>query len=282
MTPSRDARRTRAQIAQDKARAAREREQAAARRRRTTIVTGIAVLVLVLAGVLAFVVSRGDDGSGTAPRGTTDGGLALPRGQASAPVTLTVYEDFRCPACAALEARLGPTIQKLTDEGLLKVDYHIASFLDSSLGGSGSVKSANAAACAADAGKFAELHDVFYANQPSESEDAFGDTGHLLDLADQVDGQRSDTFDSCVRDGTHEGWVDDVQKAFDKRFEGQISTPSVLLNGEGLQTPLDREVSPALESPEAFEAAVREAAGAAGTATSAPGNATASPTRSTS
>jgi protein-disulfide isomerase len=271
-------RQTRAEIARERAQAARQREQAAARRRRATIVTGIAVAVLVLAGVIAFAVAgRDDDGGSSAPAATTDGGFALPRGQADAPVTLTVFEDFRCPACQVLEERLGPTIEKLTDEGVLRVDYHIASFLDSNLGGSGSVDAANAAACAADAGKFPEFHDVLYANQPSEGADTFGDTDALLDLAGQVDGLRSDAFDSCVRDGTYEGWVEDVQEAFDKRFNGQVSTPSVLLNGEGLQTPTQDQVSPALASPEAFEAAVREAAGAAGSSTPTPAASAATP-----
>jgi protein-disulfide isomerase len=254
---------SRAHAAREKARIARERERAAQRRRRTLLVIAAAVAVLVVAAVVAFAVNR-DDGPTVPPAGTTDGGLALPRGSADAPVTVTIFEDFRCPACAALEQRLGPKIQALTDEGVLRVDYHLASFLDGNLGGNGSRRAANAAACAADEGKFPEFHDVLYANIPDEGEDLFGDRDNLLALAEEVDGLHTPAFEECVENDTHAGWVEDVQAGFDKRFDGQISTPSVLLNGEALQVPGSDEVSPALETPEAFEAAVREAAAAAG------------------
>jgi protein-disulfide isomerase len=254
---------SRAEVAREKARKAREAQRAAERRRRMQVITSVAVVVLVVAGAVGFLVSRGGGGStATPPAGAVENGLALVRGDAKAPATLTMYEDFRCPACKQMEERLGDTVRELVDAGTLQVHYHLASFLDSNLRGSGSHKAANAAACAynADPAKFAKFHDILYANQPDEREDKFGDVKNLLDLAGQVPGLRSDTFDRCVRDQNYADWVDDVQAEFDKRFNGQIATPTLLLNGKGLQTPDMKATSPDLASPEAFKAAVEKAA----------------------
>jgi protein-disulfide isomerase len=150
-------------------------------------------------------------------------------GHDEAPVTVTVYEDFRCPFCERFEKNMGALLADYAEAGKIKIDYHIASFLDGKLGGSGSVKAANAARCSVDAGKFTAYHAVLFDNQPDESTDGYT-TAHLLELADQVPGLRGPAFDTCVNTAAHAQWVTDAETAFET--SGVSSTPSVAVDGK--------------------------------------------------
>ncbi|MFJ5556143.1 DsbA family protein [Streptomyces sp. NPDC093250] len=226
----------------------REKQKAAEKRRRALIVGGSVVCVLALAAVIGVIAanSAGDDeneasGPVVAPSGALGkDGLAIPVGKESAKATLTVWEDFRCPACKAFEQNYSPTIHELTDAGQLKVEYHLVTLIDGGLGGSGSLNSANAAACAQDAGKFTPYHDVLFQNQPMESDDAFADKDKLIELAGKVDGLDTPEFRTCVEDGTHNSWVVKSNEAFQKG--GFRGTPTVLFDGRNIYE--DRSMTP--------------------------------------
>ncbi|MFF5722132.1 DsbA family protein [[Kitasatospora] papulosa] len=230
----------RSRAARDRLAQQREQDRARERRRRTLIVSTAVVGVLALAaviGVIAANAGKGGKDKEAGPAVTPSGamgedGLALQVGADDAPSTLTIWEDFRCPVCAQFENAFRDTITELADSGQLKVEYHLATIIDGNLGGSGSLRAANAAACAQDVGKFAPYHDVLYRNQPAETDDAFGDNGKLIDLAGKVDGLDTPAFRSCVEDGTHDSWVVKSNKAFTEGgFEG---TPTALLNGDSI------------------------------------------------
>lgn len=220
----------------------RDREQARERRRRTLIAAGVVVAVLGIAAVVGVVASDSGSsggGSGTtgtpaaAPSGATGkDSLVIPVGPPDAPSVLTIYEDFRCPACDAFEKQFTPTIHSLEDSGQIRTEYHLVTLIDGNLGGSGSLNAANAAACAQDAGKFRAYHDVLYSNQPDERDDKFGDKDTLLDLAGKVPDLKSAAFTRCVQDGTHDAWVKQSHEAFGK--SGFNATPTVLLNGKNI------------------------------------------------
>ncbi len=218
----------------------REKQKAAEKRRRTLIVGATVVCVLGLAAVIGVVAanSGGDDsdtssGPVAAPKGAAGSDkLAIPVGEDSAKSTLTIWEDFRCPACKSFEDMYRSTIHELADSGQLKVEYHLVTLIDANMSGTGSLRAANAAGCAQDAGKFRDYHDVLYENQPEETDDAFASNGKLIDLAGKVDGLVTDTFKSCVNDGTHDSWVQQSYKKFqDDKLSG---TPTVILNGKTL------------------------------------------------
>ncbi|MEV6958516.1 thioredoxin domain-containing protein [Streptomyces sp. NPDC051207] len=227
----------------------REKHRAAEKRRRALIVGTAVVGVLGLAAVIGVVAANAgkDDGSESAgPVVTPSGaqgkdGLVIPVGKESAKSTLTIWEDFRCPACKGFEQAYRSAIHELTAAGQLKVDYRLATIIDGNMGGSGSRTAANAAACAQDAGKFTEYHDVLYDNQPQEVDDAFADTGKLLDLARKVKGLDTAEFRTCVKEGTHNSWVAKSSEAFSKG--GFTGTPTVLLNGKNIYQ--DRTMTPA-------------------------------------
>jgi protein-disulfide isomerase len=236
----------------------REKQKKAEKRRRGLIVGASVLCVLGLAAVIGVIAanSGGDDeseasGPVVAPSGALGkDGLAIPVGKESAKATLTVWEDFRCPACKVFEQNYSPTIHELTESGRLKVEYHLVTLIDNGLGGTGSRNAANAAACAQDAGKFAAYHDVLFENQPPESDDAFADDGKLIELAGKVDGLDTPAFRACVEDGTHNSWVAKSHEAFQKG--GFSGTPTVMYEGRNINQ--DRSMTP-----EKFKQMVEEA-----------------------
>ncbi len=217
------------------------------------IVSAAVVAVLGLAAVVGVIAANtdGKKDSGTdagpllAPAGVQGKDqLAIPVGANDAPSTLTIWEDFRCPVCAQFENMFRDTIHELEQSGQIKVEYHLATIIDGNMGGSGSLRAANAVACAQDAGKFVPYHDVLYQNQPPEPDDAFGDNAKLIEFAGKVDGLDTPAFRSCVEDGKHDSWVAKSNTAFTNG--GFRGTPTVLLNGESVfPTKGSEQISPA-------------------------------------
>ncbi|MGW0820464.1 DsbA family protein [Streptomyces sp. NPDC002845] len=242
---NRDGKRT----ARERLAAEREKQRAAEKRRRALIVGASVLCVLGLAAVVGVIAANagkddGGDASGpaVAPSGAKgQGGLAIPVGEQDAKSTLTVWEDFRCPACKSFEDGYRSTIHELTESGRLQVEYRLVTLIDGNMGGSGSRKAANAAACAQDAGKFTAYHDVLFENQPAETDDAFSKDSKLIELAGKVDGLDTDAFGQCVEDGTHNSWVVKSNEAFQKG--GFTGTPTVLLGGSNIYA--DQSMTPA-------------------------------------
>lgn len=211
--------------ARERLREQRERDKAAQKRHRVLKVAGAMVAVLaVAAGIGAAVVGGGGD------EGEEAAAEPITQGKGRAPATLTVYEDFRCPACKQFEDLFRDTVHELQDAGKLRTEYHIVTIIDGNMGGNGSKYAANAAACARDQGKFGAYHDVLFRNQPEEQDDAFGDEARLIELAGKVDGLRGTAFEDCVRSGEHADWVERSNSAFLE--SGHNATPTVLLDGE--------------------------------------------------
>ncbi|TWV33065.1 hypothetical protein FRZ03_31025 [Streptomyces misionensis] len=227
----------------------REKQKAAEKRRRTLIVGASVVCVLGLAAVIGVVAansgknkSSASAGPVVAPSGAQGkDGLAIPVGKDGARSTLTVWEDFRCPACQAFEAAYRPTLHELADAGKLRIEYHLVRLIDGNLGGTGSLRAANAAACAQDAGKFRDYHDTLYGNQPKETDDAFASNAKLISLAGKVSGLDTPAYRKCVDGGTHDSWVNRSQKAF--QSGGFTGTPTVLLGGKNIYQ--DQSMTPA-------------------------------------
>ncbi|MED7954930.1 thioredoxin domain-containing protein [Kitasatospora sp. NPDC058201] len=249
--------------------AQRQEKQSAQRRQR--IVVGVSiVVVLALAGGTALAISAaGDDKSSADTAAAEPTALVVPAntsgpdgtvityGKADAAHTLQVFEDFRCPVCKGFEAANGEAVKKLADDGTVKVEYHLAAFLDKNLGGKGSRTALAAIGAAANEGvdKFKAYHDVLYANQPEERDDAFGDVNHLLELADKVPGLKTDAFVKAVTDRTYAPWAKKVADAFND--SGVTGTPTVKVDGK----PLTLFSGNRAVTPEQFTAQVKQAAG---------------------
>ncbi|MGA5563218.1 DsbA family protein [Streptomyces platensis] len=228
----------------------REKEKARARRGRQAIVAGAVVVVLAVAGGIAVWASSSsekptaNDNEVAVPKQASAGAKpAVPVGAADAPSTLTVWEDFRCPACRQFETAFRPVIHELEDSGRLRSEYHLVTIIDGNAGGEGSRNAANAALCAQDAGKFRAYHDVLYSHQPPEPQDKFADKQYLLQLAGKVKGLVTPAFTKCVNDGTYNRFVQKSSDAF--ASSGFRGTPTVLLNGKDLSKEKGGQLSPA-------------------------------------
>ncbi|MDJ0381450.1 thioredoxin domain-containing protein [Streptomyces sp. G-G2] len=234
-----------------RARLRTEREAAArkATLRGRLLVGGALAAVLALAAGIGIYASKpgipggaGDAGASSDSVGKpfvrpahTSGtdGVVVPYGKADAKDVVSIWIDPRCPFCAGVETGLGPTLKEQADAGTYRVDYHFATFLDGSFGGKGSKRALNALGAAVNESpeRFMDYLQVLYKNHPAkETDDTFGSTATLLDLADQVPGLRTPAFNQSVKELTYMPWVDKVSKAFHE--SGKTGTPDIEINGK--------------------------------------------------
>jgi protein-disulfide isomerase len=223
------------------------REQERVERRRRNVVVGIVVaVVLLLVGGIGYAVQSSRDATGetaTPPKGITDR-YALVRGEADAPVTVTVYEDFMCPFCGQFESASRETLDPLVESGDVKVEYRVISFLDRYSNGTDySTRSANALAAVLDtAGTDAAVafHDTLFERQPAEGTDGLSDD-QLVQHAVEA-GATEATVRGPIEERAFEGWVVNATDAANK--DGIVSTPTVQVDGETLEsTTIDDLVS---------------------------------------
>jgi len=145
-------------------------------------------------------------------------------GDKNAPVTVVEFADFRCPFCGRLFTDVEPQLKKdYIDTGKVKFYYRHYAFL-----GDASVVAANAAECANEQGKFWEMHDYLFKNQPSESDTSMYTTDKLTAVAGQLSmdsGKFSTCLDSKKLAKNVQTDLSDGQKA------GVQGTPMTFVNG---------------------------------------------------
>jgi protein-disulfide isomerase len=222
------------------------RQRAKERRRRAFLVSGIALAVVVLAGVIGVIVlnnQQDEAGRSALPKGADEAGVIV--GDKSAPAAIDIYLDFQCPACKQLEGQIGDQIDKWLADGTAKVNYHPVAFLDKASSGKRySSRSSAAAGCAADAGALPAFVKVLYENQPPEGGTGLTDD-ELVRLGDEA-GADTDTFADCVRDEQYKGWTKTVTDDASKRQV--VQTPTVAVNTEKLENPSLEELTKAVEA----------------------------------
>lgn len=163
----------------------------------------------------------------TLPAALAADGTTIVVGKSTAPTSISVYEDPRCPYCMKFERTVGPLLAQRVMQGTVKIRYTLASFLDYRLGGTGSANAAAAARAALDAGQFPLYHAILYANQPVETEDGFTNE-RLLDLASALRGPRIPALNEAIKSHRYRDWARKSQEAF--TAAGMRTTPTVLIN----------------------------------------------------
>jgi len=169
-------------------------------------------------------------------------------GNPQAKITLVLYEDFQCPFCGAVNgsessasliqslkqrdpnwAPFVPGINDYIKNGDVLFVYRDWAFL-----GPESVKSAEAARCAGDQGKFWEYHDYLYNHQNGENQGAFSDP-NLKSFA-QILNLNSSNFDKCLDEGKYAQAVADSKAGGTKA--GVNGTPKgfILRSGKIVST----------------------------------------------
>jgi protein-disulfide isomerase len=158
------------------------------------------------------------------------------RGPDSAPVTIVEFSDFQCPYCG----REVPVVERIMQEYDGKVrlvfrhfplNFHPYA-----------QKAAEAGACAADQGKFWQMHDKMFGNQQKLAVD------DLKAFAKDV-GLDPKKFEKCLDSGEKKALVDADEKAGEEA--GVSGTPAFFVNGifingavpyEQFKDTLDREL----------------------------------------
>lgn len=119
-------------------------------------------------------------------------------GQADAPVVITMFSDYECPACAAVEADIIPgVIERYVESGQARLvfrDFPLTSIHPNAQ------KAAEAAVCAGEQGKYWEMHDTLFASR-DEWTTAEGDpSSQLKELAAEI-GVDEQAFADCLDSG---------------------------------------------------------------------------------
>ncbi|MFF2924887.1 thioredoxin domain-containing protein [Streptomyces celluloflavus] len=257
------------QAARERLRAERERQAKKDRTRRQLTVGGAIVAVLAIAGGIGVAVansggdSAGGDAGGDAwakaakatlvkPANTAgDKGTEVVIGKADAKNTLEVFEDPRCPGCANFEQNVGEQIQKDVKDGKYKASFHVGTFLDGMLKGTGSKDALSALGASLNVGPdaFLKYKEALYSKEyhPEETgPDKFADNSYLLKVADTVPALKGNAaFQKAVKDGTYDRWALEMSDAFNA-VKDVTSTPTIKLNGTVLGTDGERgKVAPA-------------------------------------
>jgi len=184
----------------------------------------LAVLVAVGIGLLLFLMNRSS--SPTIPvqvavtAADTAGFTGYVLGSETAPVTITEYADYQCPACQSFAMVESPYVkERLVQTG--KVRYVYRDFpLDQPH--RWARLAAHSAACANDQNKYWEQHDAIYRTQGDWSPS--GDAGRIFrNLAEQA-GLDLTAYDECMRSLKYAGRI---QASLDEGIRiGVNSTPS--------------------------------------------------------
>ncbi|MFH8292102.1 DsbA family protein [Streptomyces sp. NPDC018059] len=253
--------------ARERIRAQQEAERKREKRKRAAIVGVSIVGVIAIAGGVGYAVMQANkpskpgkwekaaDAKVVAPANTSGkNGTTLTLGKSSTKNTVHLYEDPRCPGCAAMEQSIGSAVDKGMKDGDYKLSFTIGTFLDNNLGGEGSKNALSALGAALNVSPdaFLEFKTALYSAKfhPSESTDTFADDDELLKVADTVDSLKDNKkFESAVKKGTFDAWAIKMSDSF-QSAEGVESTPTIKVNGKVIETP---------KTPDAWKAALKTA-----------------------
>jgi protein-disulfide isomerase/uncharacterized membrane protein YphA (DoxX/SURF4 family) len=238
MVPGLTPKQARSEKNQRRYRAAVAAAEVELRHKQRYIAAGTAVVVVLVSFIAIGVQSGRAKISPSADAANATTALGVTVGNAQAPVTVDVYEDFQCPVCNALEqSGLTKDFDAKVKATNIKVNYHVMSFLDASSNGNRySSRAANAGYCASDVSTaaFQKFHDILYGqtsgknNQPAEQSNGVPDS-QLLAWGKQA-GITSADFSTCVTSDQHKDLVAGVTEAASKK--GVNSTPTVFVQGK--------------------------------------------------
>jgi len=194
----------------------------------TTLVLVVLILLTFLSVVTLFRVNQVYFLLAESSAITTDVGLVANvsadddpfLGSPAAPVAIVCFLDYSCGACSEVQETLAQIVEAYGDQVRFV-------FRDFPLGGPGtpSFNAALAAECADQQGKFWEMRDLLFANQP-----AF-DRGSLRSYAASL-GLDALTFDGCL--SAAETTAEVEQDYADGQSYGVSSTPTCFVNGRRL------------------------------------------------
>ena len=200
---------------------------------------------ILLIGVIIFAAVMSSRTPSTTPSITSNTVTTLPvsaerttLGNADAIVTVEMWEDFLCPACASWNKDVKPLLVgeyvEMGDSataGTVKLEFHQFPLVN--VHGPNAARAAEASECAADQDAFWPYHDRLFEENRTRGQqnrldgfvyDAF--VGYAEDLALDVD-----EFTQCIGIGSGK-YAELVQESIEEAFAIPLgSTPSIRING---------------------------------------------------
>src|SRR5262245_5658355 len=139
------------------------------------------------------------------------------KGPEYAPVTIVKFEDFQCPFCKQFQQTVTELLSRYNGKiRLVHKDLPLDSIHPKAR------RTAEAARCADEQGKFWNYHDILYVNYPEMSEE------NLKNFAREV-GLDVNAFDRCLSSGKYKAAVQ--RDLIDGTKLGVTGTPTFFING---------------------------------------------------
>jgi protein-disulfide isomerase len=176
-------------------------------------------------------------------------------------IDVRVYLDYQCPQCQTFEETNHSQLATWVETGAATVEFHpIALFDRHSLGTKYSTRAANAAACVANYSpdSFFDFNALMFANQPEYGTEGLTDD-QILVLAKRADVISTGLIERCIEEQNYKSWVNAATARAiagpipNSTVERVASTPTIIVNGEEYEGPLD--------DPEAFALFISTSAG---------------------
>jgi protein-disulfide isomerase len=192
------------------------------------LVVGMVALVLVVAVAVSFGSNQAKENAKTPALVEKSEGYGIVFNKELTGVPkIDIWEDFQCPVCRNFEAINAKQVKEWIDAKKVTAVFHPLSFI-----GAESVYMANAAACAADEGKFLQYHEALYVNMASAENSGKWNPITLVELGKEL-GISGERFTGCVSEGKYQDWVNNV--AADGSKKNVNATPTVFINGKEIE-----------------------------------------------
>jgi protein-disulfide isomerase len=200
--------------------------------------SSLKLLALVVVSALALS-SCGSSDADIVP--TVNKTVASPTyGMPDAPVKLTIFTDFQCPACIYFHDNVESKLYKdYVDTGKVRVEYKNFPLTIHQ----NAERDAAAAMCAAEQGRFDAYIARLYAWEKSQSGKRTSDADRIA-LAKQTDAIDAAQFTTCVNESHYLG---QVRSEFAEAMKiGLPGTPSFLIDGVPVQIDTPEDILAAL------------------------------------
>ena len=187
------------------------------------LVIGMVVFIVLIGVIFSFISNKSSTTAAFPASVSESDGYGIGLNPEATP-TVDIYIDYQCPICKNFEIINGGYIAELVTAKKIKMVVHPMTFI-----GVESILAANAAACAADEGKFLDMNLALFQNQPAVEGSGMW-TGDFMKRLGNSIGIKSEKFEKCVTDGDYVNWTKNVTQASgDADVNG---TPTVFINGK--------------------------------------------------
>ena len=187
------------------------------------LVIGMVAFIVLVGAIFSFVSNKSSTTAKVPASVSADDGYGIVLNPNATP-KIDIFIDYQCPVCKNFEIINGGYIAEVAANAKAKVVVHPMTFI-----GAESILAANAAACAADEGKFLDMNIALFQNQSGTENSGLWTGDYMKRLGNSI-GLKSKSFEKCVTDGTYVAWTKNVAKA--SADANVNSTPTVKINGK--------------------------------------------------